>query len=512
MGVSLAGLLHRIGAARTAALVAAASAIGIGAIAGVVGGTSQSHLKLWLAALLLIGAACALYITWRRPLVGLIVLIVGVPFQEFVLARAFAAGVGFSAISLARFWKEGVLLVLVVRLLKERGWRWSDGDRVPLAYLGLVAVYLVLPVGAPLNIRVLGARSLASFLVVFLVARHLSLPDHARSRVENWILAVGVVVAALGIWNSLDAAAWSSWIASTKLIEYQTAISGGRLISPVVWYTIVGGRKLVSAGSIFLSPLVLPYYLTVPITIALSRLIGGRARTASALAGGVCMIGLLFTLSRSAIALMPAIALLAFAASRQRAKLLVVAVFCVALLVPVVGSLTLGQRLGTALNAQDPSTAGHIERARASIERVNAHPLGTGLGSIATFDQSGSGSQQAESVIFNEDWYLEVGTEVGYVGTALILFAFVFVLRQLWRRGRKGNASALAALCALAWVAMACLVLQVFSDINVSWTLWMAAGLALREPPVERPKGDAQPAGSHDDARARPAFAPTARH
>jgi O-antigen ligase len=212
------------------------------------------------------------------------------------------------------------------------------------------------------------------------------------------------------------------------------------------------------------------------------------------------------------MALIPAIALLAFAASRQRAKLLLVGVACVAISVPIVGSLALGQRLGTTFNAQDPSTAGHIERARASIDRVNAHPLGTGLGSIVTFGQSDTGSQQpAESVIFNEDWYLEVGTEVGYLGTALIVIAFVFVLRELWRRGRAGSGPALSSMCALAWVGMGCLVLQVFSDINVSWTLWLAAGLALRAPGGGRLRDVTKLADSRTSAagEARRAYAHT---
>jgi hypothetical protein len=448
-----------------------------GLSAGVIAGTFDSGHHIWLVAAIGLGALLAVFWTWRHPGFGLGLFIVGVPLQQFVFARAFAAGAPFGLLALTRFWKEAVLVILLVRLLTERKWRALAEDRISLAYVAFVVLYMILPAGAPLNIRFLVARQIASFVLVFLVARHLVLPKSTARRLEASVLAMGLVAAALGVWNALDPTAWSNWIASTKLIAYQQAISGGRPSSPVVWYTLIGGRQYVSAGSIFLSPLVLPYYLAIPTTVALVRATSGhlRARIANAVVAMGCVAGIFFTLSRSAIGIAPSVALLAFAAMRRRAGLIMVSVVAAAVLLPIATLLPLSSRLDTAFNTQNASTAGHIARVRESVERISGHPLGGGLGSASGLGSSG------EPALISEDWYLQVGADIGIAGMALVLLTLAAILRALWRRARVGSRRAVAALCALAWVSVGCVVLQVMSDINVSWTLWLLAGLALRD-------------------------------
>ncbi len=447
-----------------------------GVLIGLFAATHQFLLPLWALLVLSVVAFFVLYASWRRPAFGLILLVVGVPFQELIFGRLFSLGIPLAFLAPVRFWKEVIVLTLVCRVLAERRERLDAIDRASLWFLGVIGLYLVIPVGPAINLRFLAARQIASFLLVFFAARYLVLDGPQRRRIENAILLVGSVIAALAYWNYFDPSGWTDWVISNRIMEYRNAVAAGRAGGTIVTHGQFGGETVVRTGSLLLSPLTLPYYLAVPTTIALVRSIRRAASWPTLVVGVACAGAIILTYTRSAIVLMPIAGLLALATSRNKVRLVIAIVAGVLILAPVVGGSVLSDRLRTSFDPDDPSRSLHETRVSAAVERLWERPLGSGLASSAGQDFRFN----AEGRIVTENWYLQVGLDLGILPMLLVACIFIAVLRGLWQRAQAGSSVALAGLCALAWVALGALFLQHLSDLTVSWSVWLLSGLAYR--------------------------------
>ncbi len=448
----------------------------VGAFAGLFAATMSGLLALWALLIVPAVALVLLYLAWKRPVFGLLMLMAGVPLQELIFARFMTWGIPFGLLAPARFWKEATIIVLLLGVLVKRKQRLDAIERTGLAYLGLLALYLALPVGPAFDLRLLGARQIGSFLVVAFVARHVALNEAEIRRVENAILIVGAGIAALGYWNYFDAEGWASWLLSTRIPDYRVAVSGFRATAPIIWYGEFAGDQVVRAGSLLLSPLTLPYYLAVPVAISLARALRGGANWATLVVGITCSGAILLTFTRSAIWLMPVVGLLAFAATKNRIRLFAAVIIGAVILIPVVSGTSLGGRLSSAFDPEDESRVGHVNRVEASLDRVWEHPLGTGLATSAGTDFS----FDAGGRIITENWYLQVGLDLGIPGVVLIVVITGAAIWMLWTRARAGSGRAIIGLSAFVWVSLGALVLQHLSDVTVAWTTWLVVGLALR--------------------------------
>src|SRR5881396_683541 len=97
--------------------------------------------------LLLAGAI----VVWRRPIVSIYVLIVGVAVHNTVGAALYGAGVRGGALTAIQAWKEILLGVVLARIafeiLRERRlpFRLHPADLLAVAFGLLVCIYAVLP-------------------------------------------------------------------------------------------------------------------------------------------------------------------------------------------------------------------------------------------------------------------------------------------------------------------------------------------------------------------------------
>lgn len=111
----------------------------------------------------------------------------------------------------------------------------------------------------------------------------------------------------------------------------------------------------------------------------------------------------------------------------------------------------------------------------AGIERTVTRPLGSGLGtSSATairFD--------VPNGLQTENFYLRLGVEMGLLGTLGSAALVVWVLRLLWRRAQRVRGPTVGAVASLAAAAAGAMVLETFSELSLSWTVWLLVGLAL---------------------------------
>ncbi len=119
------------------------------------------------------------------------------------------------------------------------------------------------------------------------------------------------------------------------------------------------------------------------------------------------------------------------------------------------------------------SSQGHFERSRDGLRHIIMHPLGTGLG-----DSGPASTRFYENRIgfIPESWYLQVGIDTGWPGLFLF-FGIVFFLGKELLRKQTWRAQAL--FCSLIGISIMCLKLHSWESSVVSLLFWGACAVAL---------------------------------
>lgn len=112
------------------------------------------------------------------------------------------------------------------------------------------------------------------------------------------------------------------------------------------------------------------------------------------------------------------------------------------------------------------SSLGHLNAWMIGIREIVAHPFGLGLGT------AGPASYHFGSPIIPENWYLQIGVEMGLIGMLLFLWILLLLGRHLW--GTKIASGLLAALCSICIMA---LFLHTFEDAPTVISLFVIFGL-----------------------------------
>ena len=422
-----------------------------------------------------LGALSLAAATYRRPDVGLVVLVLLLPFYPYVLARLQLWGLAPPVVAQLRYWKELVLVALVARAVRERLRTNTWLDRIAIGMMVLTAAFAVLPWGpADTLTRILAARQVAAPLVLFMAARHLGLPARVSHRIQTGLLLAGVGISLLAFWNQFAPDAWASFVGQSGLLAYErTALEIGS--GPVIQRGVLAGHDFVRSGSIFLNPLSLGHWMLIPIGVAIARGVAGRPRGWEMIAGAICVAGLLTSFTRSAIVAVPLMVAVAVSCGLHRQRLAMGLFACTLALYPVFGALGVGDQLQSSFDPSNTSRQGHIEALQADVQGLIASPVGRGLGTAGTQGQRLDvvGRTTAES------WYFQIGLEMGVLGMALFIALLVLVFRRLWARAKLGSTTATAALCAMAGLAFGGLVLHSFGDLQTSFAVWALCGLAL---------------------------------
>lgn len=434
------------------------------------------------------GGIALAWFTWHFPARALVTLVAALPFYQPISARLYMMGLPLNLLADARYWKEVVVLVLAAKLVAS-GFAPRDAvDWLAVVLLAIVAAYVLVPSapgGPSLLERVLAARQDGAYVIVFLAARHLRLPDWVPRRVELAILAGGAVLSLFAFWNYQDPVGWTRWVGDMGFIRYQTLALKVASV-PALSIGNLAGRQFIRAGSLFLSSLSLAHFLAIPVAIGIARAAQSRARRLEVFAGGLCVVALLLTLTRSMIATVPLMVAIVVLVARSRGRLLSTVIIAAVLIAPLAVSVDFGAKLGEAFNPRSHSTAGHVSALQSDIDYLFRVPLGAGLGTAgATTQRFQSGGITPESGIF------QIGIELGFAGLVVFLALIGATLRQLARFARDGSPFATAAMAGLAALTVGAIVLHPFEDLFTSWSIWILAGLAIRQalPPVQA--GDA---------------------
>lgn len=448
-----------------------------------------------------IGALAALglvALVVHRPQTALLALVALLPFQQLILASALRFGVPATVVRDLGFWKEAVVAGCVLAALrglrKER--RPLDAvDALVLVYLGIVGLYYLFPplfvhagpsgIGPPTDTTTLNTalRNDTVFVILLFAARRLPVDAPFRRRFVSILLAVGTAVAAVGIFELLFSNAWNHLIVSTLQVPHYllTVLHvPSRNPDDIRVYSVVGGRLVLRIGSVFLNQLTCGFYLTIALAISLERVARGDRRLVIHLSAAVLFVAILLTQTRAAI--IGAIIVIACTLRpsierrgpvRARYTLLVVAAMLA--VAPLTVATGLAARTSATV-AGESSTHLHIDRTTAGARALIAAPLGRGLGTGAT-----NGTRfQVATTLTSENYYLQVGNETGAV-SMVVFMALVVVLNRRLRRLVRGRSDVLATSWrgAFLGLSVAAVLLQVWLDLAVSWTVWAGVGVCL---------------------------------
>jgi hypothetical protein len=429
----------------------------------------------------------------RRPDRALIALIVGLPFQGLVLAQLFAWGVPAAVVRPLSSWKEALGLGVVVAGVQ--GFRASRRrlDRLDfwgLAFVGTTSVFALAPrlfsALAPTDwaVRSLGFRASAGFVILALAARHARLPEgfvtHA-ARVAMW---VGAIVAGIAVYEFLFSASWNDFIVNkVQYTRYQLLVTDVVPfdVADIRLYSHLGGQRFVRVGSVFANPLTLGFYLVLPLAVAIERTVRSGLRSGAGVMLAIIGTAIILTQTRAAIVAAVIVAFFALrpAAGRgsgRRWQFGMILAVLIIFALPIAGVSGLSQRAAKTTSGSEKSATDHVDSLRNGFDSVVAHPFGQGLGTSAGIGQR----YQVQDATITENYYLQVGVEMGILGLGIFVALTLAMLRRLNRAAKAVPDLGISAVRGAAvGLAVGAFFLHTWIDFAVAWTLWSLAGASI---------------------------------
>ncbi len=434
-----------------------------------------------------------IYWVSKRPDLGLLGLIIFLPFQKVILALLFHFGLSLQLTRQGGSWKEGLAIgvaVAGIRGFRAAGRKLDFLDKVALAFIGITLLFALLPQlfadGAPTasNVRSLAFRQTAGFVILLLGARHANLGADFGRRATKAIMVVGGLVAAIAVYEFFLSDSFNRFMVQTvEYPQYRFHVfnEGSPFISDIRRYGSIGGAEYIRVGSVLFDFLNLGFYLLIPFAFAVERTVRDGLRS---MAGAVLLLtgsALIFTQTRAAIIGALVIGLIAVrpaAGKRVDRRLqygfVLSIVFVLAL--PVAAYTGLTERSTSALAGDEESATDHWEALNNGVRGVAQHPLGLGLGTSAGVGQRFS----TTGAFITENYYLQMGIEIGLVGMILFVLLTVTVIRYLNRAAKRVPDLPLGAMrLAMIGIATGAFLLHAWTEFAVSWTAWGLTGAVL---------------------------------
>ncbi|OGJ59912.1 hypothetical protein A2881_02140 [Candidatus Peribacteria bacterium RIFCSPHIGHO2_01_FULL_55_13] len=464
-----------------------------------------------------------------------LVLIAVLPFHAFLVTvgTKLIAGSGQSPLPVLALWKEAVLgMILLVALVEIfREWKTESGkwkvDVFDILIVGLIAwsIILYFVFHFPLSTFHFAFGFKYDFLplVAFLILRRVPWSPWFISTAVAVLLSVGAVVAVYGIAAIFLPMSWFTALGYSDL--HSLYVPGGPL-APFQQIESIGIRRMQSVMS---GPNQMGLWLLIPWSIAFVDLVRRRS-FAGLLVCSLLVVGILLSFSRSAWIAAAVIGAVVAWKHLSRKQMVMAASFLIVLAVIAVAAFP-------SIVLRATSTTGHIDRPLQALQIMKEHPLGLGLGSAgpasnrfsdacvdlpagsdASWAQAHSqlcvfvGGNQVQPPLpsgelrpagqpadrtcscplLPENWYLQIGVELGWIGFILYVTLVLMLLKRLTElkienvKLKKEEFSIFnfqfSIGLAFLGISIAALFLHAWEDSAVAYTVWilMAMGLLLR--------------------------------
>jgi hypothetical protein len=421
---------------------------------------------------------------------SLTILLLGLlPFHAFLVTVGthLIVGPGSAPLTMLVLWKEAVLaIILVIAFLEWIKKPMIKLDTIDWLIVGMIALSILVTANTHGDWRLylIGFKYDFVPLVVFLALRRVAWSEQFMNRLLKVILVVAGIIAAYGIVTLYLPQQFFSWFGYGDLHSlYQPN-------GPLAAFQQIGGSGIRRIQSTMSGPNQLGIWLLIPLSIVLVR---QKSIGQWSLAVGVfVLVAMFLTLSRSA--LLAAGVMVGVMLWRQlpRKKFFQFSgvLFCLFFVVTIAGFL-----FAPDVFVRSISTRDHINRPMEAIRLIIQHPFGMGLGTAGpasnrvsdtcVYLREGSdpswaevhpnlcvfvGKMQVQPVggvcscpFLPENWYLQMGVEMGVVGFALFVTLTIVLITQL------GGLVGLSFLS----VSFAALFLHSWEDSAVAYSIWI---------------------------------------
>ena len=427
----------------------------------------------------LVGLGVIVVVAWRWPAATAVFFVLFTPVNRFAIAGLFLAFHSPQLDKFALLWKDALIGILVARVLYDalfsrRAITLRYLDFLVFAFIALSTVYVFYPgsLDTDLFTRLQGFRSDASFLFAYFIGRALVFE---RRHIRWMVLGLtpgSILIFGVAMFEFFAPALAAHYVDALGITDFETVRNRS-----------ISGVELHRASAL-VGDLALSFYQMVLVALASALYVesSGRRRLWSGLFLGTMVAALVATLTRSAI--LTGIAVILITAVLARRPIRVAVLGGVAAIAGIAGIVLSGIRLETVqrlFSLQDASTQGHLHALQRSLAQIQHEPLGRGLGTAGTIGQRFVGDR----AITNENWYLQLGTEMGILAAVLYLaivaivavacFHTYFGVRDTWLRTLALGIGA----AAVGFLILGNL-LHAWENTILSMAFWLMAGIVVR--------------------------------
>jgi hypothetical protein len=465
-----------------------------------------------------------------------LILIALLPFHAFLVTvvTKVIAGPDHAPLGVLAFWKELLLLIILViafieliqQKLKVESGKWKvmrfHWDWIDLCIAGLIFLAVIV---STLNFPLSTFHLLLGFkydflpLVAFLLVRRVPWSELFIQRVFKVVIVSAVIIVLYGLLSLILPASFFRALGYSDL--HSLYVPGG----PLAPFQQIGGGMIRRMQSVMSGPNQLGIWLLIPLSILAAQAVSGKrlaissfnklAAHRSPLIAVLVLVGILFTFSRAAW--ISAAVILLIAAWMKVPKDFRVSFF-----------LSLGAFIGTTVIAlavfapnillRTASSRDHIARPLEAIQVMIAHPFGLGLGSagpasnrtsdacvyLETGEDASWALNHADLCVFvgstqvqpldreckcpflPENWYLQIGVELGVIGFVLYITLIVLIVRLFVSRFSLSPLN-IAVTFAFLGVSIASLFLHAWEESATAYSVWVISAMTLFKPsfPIE---------------------------
>ena len=413
-----------------------------------------------LALALLCLLALGLWWTWRRPFVGLGLLVAGFAFHSFLLMVLLRLGTPAVLVRAFQGWKEILIAALTVIVLM-RIWRelrtgrsglllFTDWIAIGLAVITIVYFLLpesILHSGTNFAQRLVGFRVIALIPLIYFLARRLEPAGDADLQTVLWLaMGAGAIVSLFGVFELffVPTRTWIDWGVNqyTQILGFKYNGPGG--MPPNFFVTLPDGTLLRRVVSTYISPLGVAYTGLLLFPLGVVLIDRQRARSSAkwlAIAAlTLVLIGVMFAVTRLALFALVGEAGLMWLLLRRGWIAALVPVLVVASVLMLYPYASLGPAVDRNLNevkrtqwqwaisGNDSSAQEHYGFLIADLKFDLQHPFGLGTGA--------STARYGQLVGTGESAVLGMFGDLGIIGGLLYVAFYLLALWNGWRAYR----------------------------------------------------------------------------
>ena len=456
-----------------------------------------------------------------------LLLIVLLPFHAFLVTAGtkILEGPGHAPLGWLAVWKEGLLaLILLIAaleiVLRGMEWKMENGkwkmpnfdavDALIVVFLAFGSIVSIFHFPFSITHFLYGFKYDFLPLTAFLVLRRVHWSAAFGAKASQLLIGIGAVVVLLGLVMFLLPQRAFERLGYSAM--HSLYVPGG----PLAAFQQIGGTALRRMQSVMSGPNQLGLWLLLPFSFALASLRHGEKTPHQAIFGFLLLFGagILLTFSRAALLAAFLIVLVALMRTQlsHYPKQFVIRIGAAALLILLLAVIAFPDVFLRAASSRD-----HFLRPLKAVQTMARHPFGLGLGAAGPASNRTSdacvylpadgdaawaegnaslcvflGEEQVLPIdrecrcpFLPENWYLQIGVELGFVGFILFIALVLLILRMLRMKNEKWKIENARFAIYLAFLGMsiAALFLHAWEDGAVAYTLWILAAASLAQVP-----------------------------